>query len=192
MMTVGRVVKRVDNRFLMLGGFLFLGCSTFLLTRLNLDIVPSNISWPLVASGFCMGFIFVPLTTLSVSTLRQDQIQQATGLYALLRNLGASVGISLMIALQIRAAQAHQAVLVGHATPYDAAYRFDLARVAGAIGASGAGIGVIYRQIAQQAQLLSYLDSFRWMAMVCVACCPLALAFRLGRKPGAGEHHMME
>jgi len=191
MMTVGRVVKRVDNRALMMGGFLFLGLSTWLLTRLTLEITPSNISWPLVASGFCMGFIFVPLTTLSVSTLRQDQIQQATGLYSLLRNLGASVGISVIIAMQIRAAQAHQALLVGHATPFDPAYRAELARLAVVLrGSAGAGLGVVYREVLRQAALLSYLDSFRWMATICLVCCPLAWAFRLGRKPAG--HVLMD
>jgi len=189
MVTVGRVVKKMDNRLLMMGGFLGLGVSTWLLTRLTLDITPSNISWPLVASGFCMGFIFVPLTTLSVSTLRQDQIQQATGLYSLLRNLGASVGISLIIAMQIRSAQAHQALLVSHVTPYDLAYRMDAVRLGmvlhGWAPAAGAGqaAGVMYREVLAQAALLSYLDAFRWMALICIACCPLAWVFVRGRGP---------
>jgi DHA2 family multidrug resistance protein len=196
MMTVGRVIKKVDHRAMLMGGFMFLGLSTWMLTRLNLDITPADISWPLVASGFCMGFIFVPLTTLSVSTLRQDQIQQATGLYALLRNLGASVGISVMIALQIRSAQSHQAQMVSHATPYDAIYRMDLARLAGALrgwspAAAAAGPGLLYREILKQASLLSYLDSFRLMAVICVVVSPLALFFRLGRKPAA-DHVMMD
>jgi DHA2 family multidrug resistance protein len=170
MLTVGRIVKKVDNRLLMMCGFLGLGCSTWLLSLLNLDISPSNISWPLVMSGFCMGFIFVPLTTLAVSTLRQDQIQQATGLYALLRNLGASVGISLMIAMQGRVAQTHQAILAAHLTPYDYAYRQNFARIAGSLhglgpqAAAGMAFGVVYGQLIKQATLLSYMDAFRWMA----------------------------
>jgi MFS transporter, DHA2 family, multidrug resistance protein len=186
MLTVGRIVKKVDNRLLMMCGFLGLGCSTWLLSLLNLDISPANISWPLVASGFCMGFIFVPLTTLAVATLRQDEIQQATGLYSLLRNLGASVGISLMIAMQGRAAQTHQATLAAHLTPYDAAYRQSFSRIAGSLrglgarAAAGTAFGVIYGQLVKQATLLSYMDAFRWMALVCIACCPLAWLLRKG------------
>jgi DHA2 family multidrug resistance protein len=196
MITVGRLVKNVDNRLLMACGFLGLGASTWLLSLLNLDISPANISWPLVLSGFCMGFIFVPLTTLSVATLRQDEIQQATGLYSLLRNLGASVGISVMIAMQARVAQTHQAILAAHLTPYDFAYRQNFGRImAGFRGlapeaARGMALGVVYSQLVRQATLLSYMDAFRWMALICVSCAPLAWLLRKGRKPAG--HVMLE
>jgi DHA2 family multidrug resistance protein len=196
MVAVGRVIKKIDSRALMMGGFLGLGVFTWMLARLNMQITPADIAWPLVASGFCMGFIFVPLTTLSVSTLRQDQIQQATGLYSLLRNLGASLGISVMISMQVRAALAHQATLVSHATPYDLAYRMDSWRLAQALRgwapltAAGASVGMLYREVLQQAALLSYLDSFRWMALICIVCCPLAFVFTKGRAPSG--HVAME
>lgn len=186
MMVVGRVVKRVDNRLLMAGGFLGLGASTWLLTRLNLDIVPANISWPLVLSGFCMGFIFVPLTTLSVATLRQDQIYQATGLYSLLRNVGASIGISIMVALQLRAAQQHQVTLVGHVTPYDLAYQTQAANMA-AVLRGRSPLPAFYRMVVGQATLLSFLDTFRWMALGSLACVPFAWFFRRGKGAPAAD-----
>ena len=194
MLTVGRIVKKVDNRILLMLGFVGLGCSTWLLSLLNLDISPANISWPLVMSGFCMGFIFVPLTTLAVATLRQDEIQQATGLYSLLRNLGASVGISLMIAMQARSAQTHQAVMAAHLSPFDFAYRQNFGRIMQAFqtlpaaSAKGMAVGVVYTQLLRQATLLSYMDAFRWMAMICVSCAPLAWLLQKGRKP---EGHVM-
>jgi DHA2 family multidrug resistance protein len=189
MITVGRIVKKVDNRLMMMFGFLGLAVSTWLLSLLNLDIVPSNISWPLIMSGFCTGFIFVPMTTLAMATLRQDQIHQATGLYALLRNLGASIGISLIIAMQGRSAQTHQAILAAHLTPYDLAYRQDLGKIAQAFhgmapqSAQGMAMGVVYSQLLRQAVLLSYMDAFRWLAMIAVCCAPLAWILKKGRKP---------
>jgi DHA2 family multidrug resistance protein len=147
-------------------------------------------------SGFCMGFIFVPLTTLAVATLRQDQIQQATGLYSLLRNLGASVGISLMIAMQARVAQTHQAVLAGHLTPYDYAFRQNFGRIVqgfqslGPQASHGMALGVVYAQLVRQAILLSYMDAFRWMALICIACAPFAWMLSKGRGPSG--HVMME
>jgi DHA2 family multidrug resistance protein len=187
MLTVGRVVKRIDNRLLMMGGFLGLGVVWWILSGINLDVAPRDIAWPLVLGGFSLGFIFVPLTTLAVATLRQDEIQQATGMYNLLRNLGASVGISVLIAMQTRAAQAHQVVLSGHMTPYNQAYRQDLAAIMGALrglGASAHGVSLVmeYSQLVRQALLLSYMDSFRWMAIICVVCCPLAWIFQKGAR----------
>jgi DHA2 family multidrug resistance protein len=189
MLVVGRVVKKIDNRLLMTGGFLGFAAVWWHMSRLNLDVAMGDIAWPLVAGGFCMGFIFVPLTTLSVSTLRQDQIQQATGLYALLRNLGASVGISLIVAMQVRDAQTHQAALVSHVSPYDLAYRLDAGRLSAALrawaplSAASAATGLMYRQVLAQSSLLSYLDAFRWMSIVCVVCSPLAWVFVRGRAP---------
>ncbi len=196
MITVGRLVKRVDNRLLLMLGFIGLGLGTWQLSLLNLDISPSNISWPLVFSGMCMGFIFVPLTTLAVATLRQDQIQQATGLYSLLRNLGAGIGISIMIAMQARWAQSHQAALVSHLTPYDPAYRHAVDAIAA--GARGLGPGAaqalaqraIYGKLVHQAILLSFMDAFRVMALICIVCAPLAWVLSKGRKPVG--HVMME
>jgi len=180
MLTVGRIVKRVDNRLLLMCGFLGLGVATWLLSRLDLDITASSISWPLVLSGFWTGFIFVPLTTLGVATLRQDEIQQATSLYALLRNLGASIGISAIIAMQLRAAQTHQSMLAAHMTPYDPAFRLGLGRIAGAMHGIGAQVShsmaldVVYSELVRQANLLSYLDAFRWLATIAVGVAALA------------------
>jgi DHA2 family multidrug resistance protein len=123
-----------------------------------------------------------------VATLRQDQIQQATGLYSLLRNLGASIGISVIIAMQGRAAQTHQATLAAHLTPYDYAYRQNFGRIAGSLhglgarAASGTALGVVYAQLIKQATLLSYMDAFRWLALICISCAPLAWRLRKGRK----------
>ncbi len=191
MLIVGRIVKKVDNRLLMSAGFLGFAAVWWKMSLLNLDVATWSISWPLVAGGFCMGFIFVPLTTLSVATLRQEQIQQATGLYALLRNLGASVGISIIIAMQTRVAQTHQSVLAAHLTPYDLSYRQDLSRLAGALhgmttqAAQGAAMGMVYSELVRQATMLSYMDAFRWMAMISVCCAPLAWILKKGSRTAA-------
>lgn len=196
MLTVGRLVKKVDNRLLMMGGFIGLAATQLLMSRLNLNAAPWDLSWPLIMGGFSMGFIFVPLTTLSVATLRQDQIQQATGLYSLLRNFGASIGISVMIAMQARSAQSHQSALAAHLTSYDFAFRQNFGRILqglqglGPQSSRGMALGVVYAQLVRQALLLSYMDAFRWMAIICITCCPLAWVLRRGR--ATAVHAVME
>jgi DHA2 family multidrug resistance protein len=96
--------------------------------------------------------------------------------------------------MQSRVAQTHQAILASHLTPYDFAYRQNMGRIIQAFhglapqAAQGMSIGVVYTQLIRQATLLSYMDAFRWMALICVSCAPLAWILRKGRKP---EGHVM-
>jgi DHA2 family multidrug resistance protein len=194
MLIVGHVLKRVDGRFMMLGGFLGITATCWLLSSLNLDITSANIAWPLVLNGFAVAFIFVPLTTFSVATLNHHEISQATGIYALLRNLGAGVGISLMVAFQSRSAQTHQAVLVSHLTPYDPVYTSYIARLGEALHGAPRGLAqaVAYNSMLRQAVLLSYMDCFRLLAVVCLFCGPLVFLFKKGKAPSSDEHLIME
>ena len=93
--------------------------SSFLIGNLNAEIGMANIVWPIVLQGFGMGFIFVPLTTMTVSMLANTQMGNATGMYNLMRNLGGSIGISVATTYLARGAQAHQVYMVAHMTPYD-------------------------------------------------------------------------
>jgi DHA2 family multidrug resistance protein len=196
MVVVGRIVKLFDNRKIMAGGFIGLCVTCMLLSRLNLEITSASIIWPLVLNGLSMGFIFVPMTTLSYATLRQDQLQQGTGIFSLLRNLGASIGISLMVAMQSRVAQGHQVALVSHLTPYDPAYRESVRHIAqvlrgwAPVSAMGAARGMIYAQVVRQATLLAFIDTFHWLTVICLVCVPTAWVFRKGQTTTA--HVAME
>ncbi len=188
MFVVGRVTKLVDNRFLLMLGFLGMAATMWILSGLSLDIAPRNISWPLVLNGFCMGFIFVPLTTLSMATLRQDEIYQATSIYALLRNIGGSVGIASLVAMNLRRAQVHQVTLVSHLTPTSPLFQDRLASISATLGNLGVGeplqaaYQMVYRGVLQQAMLLSFMDVFRILVFICLLCAPLAWIFQRGRR----------
>jgi DHA2 family multidrug resistance protein len=94
---------------------------------INLFIAPGNLLWPIILSGFAVAAIFVPITIFSVATVSRQQMGDATGLTNLLRNLGDSVGISLLTKLIAGGTQAHQDLMVGHLTPYDTPFRNQLA-----------------------------------------------------------------
>jgi DHA2 family multidrug resistance protein len=132
-----------------------------------------------------MGFIFVPLTTMAMGNLENRQIGGATGIYNLMRNLGGSVGIAAATTLLARNTQRHQAILVQHVTPYDPAYQERLADLTSALAAQlGPGAAseqaqqVIYQMIQRQAALLSFIDNFHLIALLCLACVPLVFLFR--------------
>ena len=197
MIIIGRLVQKVDNRWLIVVGFCGIASTCWILSRLNLDVTQSDIIWPLVLNGLSMGFVFVPMTTESMATLKQQQIYQATGLYSLMRNIGAGVGISILVTMQSRWTQVHHALLSARMSPYDPAFRMQTERMAGILGGQGGvapgqagpmAYGTLYGELMRQASLLSFMDGFRWLAVVCVACMPLVFLFK---KAKAGHGPMM-
>jgi len=100
---VGRIVARVDNRLLIAAGFLVLAHGAYELTQINLEIAFSNIVIPNIVMGVGLSMIFVPLLTVTMGTLRNDQLANATGIYSLMRNIGGGLGISAVTTLLARA-----------------------------------------------------------------------------------------
>ena len=181
---VGRIVGRIRNRWLMALGFSLLAVSSFWLGRVQLEMGMSDIIWPSVLNGAAVSFIFVPLTTATMGRLRQEHMGNATGLFNLMRNLGGSVGIAAVTTMLERGAQAHQALLVSHLTPYDpaflqrlAALQAVLSRHTGPTPALQAHT-LIYDQLIQQARLWAFVDNFRFFGALCLACIPLIFLFK--------------
>jgi DHA2 family multidrug resistance protein len=108
-----------------------------------------------------------------------------------MRNMGASIGISIIVALQSRWEQVHQVTLAGRLTAENGLLRDQLQSTAaglaahgftGALPAQGAA-HLMYQTLQRQATLLSFMDCFMLMAILCVLCLPLVLLFRKGHKP---------
>jgi MFS transporter, DHA2 family, multidrug resistance protein len=203
MLVVGRLVGRIDGRYLIMFGFSVLAFSTYMLAGLNLDIAMSNVVWPNIISGCAMGFIFVPLTTMAMGTLPNEQMGNASGVYNLMRNTGGSIGIAAVTTMLSRGAQAHQAAMSAHLTPYDPAFQQWLRQFGVAVGAVGGAGGFIggmpsqralasaYGIVLRQSMLMSFVDNFRLLAFLCVLCIPAALLFKRVRArggPSVGGH----
>src|ERR1043166_4431051 len=203
MIIVGRLVGRIDGRYLIIFGFSVLAFSTYMLAGLNLEIAMSNVVWPMVISGFAMGFIFVPLTTMAMGTLPNEQMGNASGVYNLMRNTGGSIGIAAVTTFLSRGAQTHQAAMSAHLTPYDPAFQQWMGRVGGAVvgglgssGGGGSGGGFIggmpsqqalasaYGIVLRQSMLMSFIDNFRLLAFLSLLCIPAALLFKRVRRKG--------
>lgn len=185
MVIVGRLVGKVDGRYLTMVGFAVLGFATYMLADIDLNISMSNIVWPQIISGLAMGFVFVPLTIMATGTLTNEQMGNAIGIFSLMRNLGGSFGIAGVTTMLARGAQVHQAAMVSHLTPYDPVFQQRLRELAAGF-ASGANpmmatpqaYGAIYETLVGQASLMAYLDNFRLLAFLCLLCIPVALLFK--------------
>ena len=183
MMMVGLLVRRIDARYLMAFGFALLGASTWMLGNISLEIGMSSVVVPNILNGFAMGFIFVPLTTVTLSRLRKQEMGNATGIYNLMRSVGGSIGIAAVMAMLVRGAQAHQndlAASAGAGNPLAAMMARGLqARLflqgVDMVSAQHKALGALYRSLQQQSALLAYADNFRLIAILAFSCIPLLL-----------------
>jgi MFS transporter, DHA2 family, multidrug resistance protein len=193
---VGRLVGVVDSRVLLALGFGALAFSGWMFSQLTLDIGMSSVVVANVINGAATGLIFVPLSTTALGLVPRERMGNATGIYNLMRNIGAGIGISLMTTFLARGAQAHQAMLVARVTPYDPAYQQWLRAAKAALGAHGnaftassQALGLLYATVLRQATLLAFLDNFRLIMLAALLCLPLLLLFRRTQiRAAAGAH----
>jgi DHA2 family multidrug resistance protein len=192
----GRLIGIVDSRVLVAAGFGLLGLSGVWLSRLTFEVAWSNIAYVTFLNGLANPLIFIALSTVAFSTLRREQIGNATGIYNLMRNLGGSVGISMAATLLARRAQVHQSVMVARLTPYDPIYqqrlealRRTLTPKVGPSAAAAQAVGILYKTLVAQATLLAFVDNFRLITVMAICCMPLIIFLRRGRaRPAAGTH----
>ena len=191
MVLVGRLIGKVDGRYLIVFGFGILAVSTYLLSDINLQITIKSITWPQVFSGFALGFVFVPLTVIATGTLSNEQIGNATGIYNLMRNVGGSFGIAAVTTMLARGAQQHQAAMVSHLTPYDPVFQQRLSEMVARFAAHGDVVtatqqayDAMYQTLVRQATLLAYIDNFRFLALLCLICLPAGFLFKKVRARG--------
>ena len=192
------LVTRIDQRLMLAFGCLLNAASLYMMTSLTLGMDYWALALPRFIQGFAVGFIFVPLSTLALATIRRDKLVNATAVYGVLRNLGGSVGIALVTTLLAQRSQFHQVTLASHITPWDPETRARLTQWASHFVTHGSdgftaerrAVAMLYRETVEQAQLLAYADDF-WLLAVMFAAVPLILPFmrrvRLGTpsSPGA-------
>ena len=192
---VGILVNYVDGRILLALGFAGFAYSTVLLSHINLGISMWSVAAPNFLNGFAGGFIFVPLTTMTMSMLRKQEIGNAAGIYNLMRNIGGSIGIAAVTTFLVRGAQVHQNYLGANISASSTTTMEALQGLQAKFAIAGAdaytaqqdALGAIYRSIQQQAALLAYADNFRLLAYLALACMPLLLFLARLRHNAAGK-----
>jgi len=188
---------KLDARYLLTFGFIVFGITSLIFGNANLGIGPTTFLWPIIITGFALSFVFVPITTQSYGTLRNEQIGNASGIFNLIRNIGGSVGISVAQTLLTRRSDFHQNQItnyVSRSQPWLQQQTNTLNEFLGqARNPSNAlplSQGTLYRELGQQALLWAFVDVFRWIALLCFGCVLLVWLFRkIGyRKQPVGVH----
>jgi DHA2 family multidrug resistance protein len=195
---IGFLTAKMDNRWLIAFGFALFGAASIWFGEVNLSIGQWSFLWAILISGFGSGCIFVPLATTSMSGLKNEEIGNASGLYNLLRNVGGSIGISVVNTIVARHAQTHRSELAGHLAPGPAVQgslrgmqQFLTAQGSNSATALRQAYGLVNLALNGQARLWAYVDDFRDMALVCFACVPLVFALKkaVGKKGAAPAAH---
>jgi MFS transporter, DHA2 family, multidrug resistance protein len=180
---VGILTGKVDARKLLAVGLTATAATMFIVSTFSLDVGFWNFWWPLMLQGAGVGLIFVPLTTVTNSPIPREHMGNATSLFNLMRNIGASIGISAVETLQFRRMQAHINVLGRHvnsASPQTQAMLSGMrqtfvSRGADAVTATHQAQGAIWGMVQRQASMLSYNDTFRFLGGMFIAMLPLLL-----------------
>lgn len=174
---VGVMASRVDNRWMIAAGFALFGVAGLQFGSLTLNVSEWTLLWPIVISGVAAGMVFVPLTTVAVGTLSNEEIGNAAGLFNLTRNVGGSIGISTIDTLLARHEQIHRNQLVRNLTPLN--IRFDhlftklqtlMSATSGPSVSRGRSYEILQRSLERQAAVWSYVDVFRYLALVSFLC----------------------
>ncbi|HEU6447922.1 MAG TPA: DHA2 family efflux MFS transporter permease subunit [Verrucomicrobiae bacterium] len=197
---VGRLVGKIRLRWLLMFGFSLLAYSAWELSSINLQVSMASVIWPSVLNGIAISFIFVPLTTATMSQLGQQQIGNASGLYNLMRNTGGSIGIAFVTTMLARGAQRHQALMVGDLASANPefvhrlnAIQHALARNGDPVAATDQAYAVLYNTLNAQAHLWAFVDNFRLFSLFALMAIPMIWLFKRppaqALKPGAAAAH---
>ncbi|PNH82417.1 DHA2 family efflux MFS transporter permease subunit [Vibrio diazotrophicus] len=183
MMIVGRLSGKVDLRYLVTIGLLLMIVSLWQMTKFSVDVTRWEIIWTGTVQGLGLGLVFVPLSTLTFSTLAPRYRNEGTALYSLVRNIGSSIGISLVTTYLSHRVQINHAVYAEHINNFNPALQdavqkgvYDLSTTAGLVN--------LNNMVTKQASIFGYLQDFRFMMYVCVIMLPLLV---LLRRPGASK-----
>lgn len=176
MIAVSRIGNRVAPVYLILPGVLLTCLSLYGMSQFSLDTTDALIVGTGIVQGLGIGFIFVPLTTVTFSTLEPRYRNEGTALFSLTRSIGSSIGISLVVSLLARNTQANHAAFSQYASPLNAATQMPGYPAAWSLDTLS-GVAALEHEITRQATLLAYLQDFRVMMWVCLLVTPLLLVF---------------
>src|SRR5246127_1588769 len=187
MFLVGRLVGRVDTRLLLMIGLLLTAWAMHDMTGWNPDVS----QWTITVTGFIqgagLGFLFVPLTTVTFATLASEQRPDATGLYNLSRNVGSSMGISVVSYLLTRNGQINHAIIGSHVTAVNPGFRNSIVLHAMSPW-TASGRAALDQVIQNQASIISYIDDFKLMMILSLCAIPLVLLLRRAASEAGSDH----
>jgi len=178
MFVVGRLVNRTDPRLLLLIGLLLISLSLWQMAGFSLDVGIWEIVNSGIVQGVGLGCFFVPLSTMTFSTLAPKYRNEGSALFSLARNIGSGVGIACAVTLLSRNTQISHATLSEHITPFNT-----LLSSSGAPGgwnlSDTAGLITINNEVTRQAASIAYVNDFLFLMFLTLAAIPILFFLKL-------------
>lgn len=187
---VGKLITKINPKGILVFGIIICAYSTHLMSKFNLSADFYSIALPRMILGIGMGLTVIPLMTLAFSTIKKEEMANATAIYNFLRNLGGSFGVAFVTTMISRRAQFHQSHLVEHLTPFDTSYQIATQQSAQILEFRGfesflsqyGGLNAVYKELLRQASMLSFNDTFHLTSIIMISILPLALLMKRAKE----------
>jgi len=191
---VGAIMSRFDARKMLGIGIVGAAFTLLQLSLLNLSAGYWDIFWPQFFQGIALSLLFVPLTTVTMGAISREQMGNATSIFNLMRNIGGSMGIAFATTYLERRSQAHINVLGRHVDIYNPQAQQMMSGLERSLVGRGSdpatahlqAYGAMFGTVERQASMLSFLDTFRLLALIFLVMLPLLLLMRRPSHRGGG------
>jgi MFS transporter, DHA2 family, multidrug resistance protein len=189
MVLVARIIGKVDTRLIIFCGLALTAASLWQMTGFSLYMDRDLLVISGALQGVGLGFVFTPLSVAAFSTLSRQHLTQGTAIFSLMRNIGGSVGVSIVEALFVENTQVIHSSLIQHIAPDNPLARaltapYSLTEIH--------GVAALNAEVTRQAQMIAYINDFYFMAVVILATLPLLLLLRRPRGAAKGPAVAMD
>ena len=181
MMVSARLLDKIDGRRLIIIGLVLMAYAMWEQAHFTPNVSFWTIQWIGAIQGFGLGLVFVPTNTLTFATLPPEQRTEATGIFNLIRNIGSSIGVSIVISQLIRNTQINHEEIATRIHPFDSALRsltmpktWDLSTVDGMLAMN--------LEITRQANTIAFNNDFKLLMIIALLNIPLVLLFKAPKK----------
>ena len=181
MFFIARVINRVDNRMIILFGFLLTALSMWQMTQFSLQMGMAPVIFSGLLQGFGLGCTFVPLNIIALSNLPRHILTQGTAIRSLMRNLGGSVGISILVATLAQNTQVVHSRLVEGLRPDNPLAQAPYLAAPFSLSTPN-GLAALNAEVTRQAAMIAYIDNFKLLMFISLAALPLLLLLREMRR----------
>lgn len=185
---IGKLIQRgVPQAYMVAVGFLaFFIFSFWMHNVLTPDTGSEHIFWPLILRGIGLGLLFVPITTLSLSTLKGREIGEGAAFTGMMRQLGGSFGIAIITTLIARLNQVHRVNLISHLDSTNYAVQQRVIQLQQGLMSKGYSFNeslnkaykILEFNVMKQSSVLTYIDIFNYLGLLFLFCIPFVLLIK--------------